>query len=193
MTQNEGTRLIGPHNSVEKPLQALSHFVLPRSPLEASVILDSGKIGIVGAVSGAVFARAFGWWINSPRHILRRELVAQTGLLGGLSALFGASTILAAKFRGVDDSFNYGIGGATAGFVKGMIRKSVPMALGQAALLGVGLTALTAGFESAVEAQRLPANERNKIAGNGYSAIPRPDPFAARIEEMQARESSAGN
>nr|KAJ3421681.1 hypothetical protein HK105_002705 [Polyrhizophydium stewartii] len=179
MTQNEGTRLIGPHNSVEKPLQALSHFVLPRSPLEASVILDSGKIGIVGAVSGAVFARAFGWWINSPRHILRRELVAQTGLL--------------AKFRGVDDSFNYGIGGATAGFVKGMIRKSVPMALGQAALLGVGLTALTAGFESAVEAQRLPANERNKIAGNGYSAIPRPDPFAARIEEMQARESSAGN
>ncbi|KAH6568418.1 hypothetical protein BASA50_005353 [Batrachochytrium salamandrivorans] len=156
--------------------------------LEASIPSEAGKTAAWGLLVGAGYARCFGWWVASSKEAYRREMKNKGLLLAGLGGVFAASSIGLAKIRNKNDEINSAAGAAIVGLLNGLIRKSLPMALGQAALFGsMGFIFNFLG-EIEAESNQYRLEDRRLHLGQHFSALPRPDPFASRIAEMQARD-----
>ncbi|KAI8895752.1 hypothetical protein BC833DRAFT_622758 [Globomyces pollinis-pini] len=106
---------------------------------------------------------------------------------GGLLAIFRASSAYSAHVRHKNDWVNHLVGGAASGLVFGATKGSMRHAALYSILSGtVGF--LASGVFSQHFAMAGLSKEQRKERAPGFFAIPQPDPFAKRIEEMLARK-----
>ncbi|EGF77699.1 hypothetical protein BATDEDRAFT_91355 [Batrachochytrium dendrobatidis JAM81] len=181
----------------QQPPQKLIKPVDNRIPLcadnlvEADMLSEVGKASMVGLTVGVIYARAFGWWVASSRPAMMSEMKTRGALLAGLGGAFSASSIFLAKIRHTDDFWNTAFGGAVVGLLNGVYRRSPAMAFGQAALFGfMGGYASWSGRETE-RSNQYRLEDRRLTDGQNFFAWPKPDPFAQRIAEIQARDEKS--
>eukprot|EP00842_Homolaphlyctis_polyrhiza_P004425 jgi/Hompol1/4984/HPOL_004107-RA len=183
-------------NRHPEPLPVPTHAkpalaVFEKDVLSANWITEAAKGAAFGGVFGAGYAVAFGWWIKSTPSIVRRELKYKTSLGAGIAGAYMATSILTAQIRGKDDFWNEGAGGLVAGALLGLARKNLTGAIGHSLLLGAIMTGTSWNLREHEINSRYRYEDRQFIKGEHFYAWPKPDPFAARIEEIKARDASA--
>ncbi|KAJ3309974.1 hypothetical protein HDV04_005476 [Boothiomyces sp. JEL0838] len=103
-----------------------------------------------------------------------------------LGGLYQGTTVAASAIRGKQDNVNYAISGGVAGFILGMARNRIGHGVLQAGILA----ALSFGAATLIDEHNTrfskPYDERRGF--DGFFAVKRPDPFANRIKEIQAKE-----
>lgn len=166
--------------SLIEDIRAFRKNIIKDDLKEASLVGEASRGLVVGSVVGVLATLTAGWWAALPRTAVLEALGPRTGLVAGAGALYQGSATAAAQWRNQDDALNHAIGGAVMGAAAGCLRKNLLAVVTYAGWVSVGTGAL------AVFRDRREPHQQQE--SKNFFAYPKPDPFAKRWAEMNAKE-----
>ncbi|ORY30394.1 Tim17/Tim22/Tim23/Pmp24 family-domain-containing protein [Naematelia encephala] len=132
-----------------------SHYFFP-SPAEAHVYHP--KPTLYNTASGGAIGAAFGTVVSAIKNATQQHdkgaigVFTRTGssitFFAALVGTYAAAEAITSNVRATEDPWNGAVGGCAAGFIAGIQRKSLPVAVGQCAFMGTVIGAYqTAGVD----------------------------------------------
>ncbi|EXJ88530.1 hypothetical protein A1O1_05460 [Capronia coronata CBS 617.96] len=119
--------------------------------VDAAVYHPKDALGL--SLRGGTLAGAAGLFLASVQNTVTKENVgffsvfsrfgSTIGLFAAVGGTFAFTSAASANLREKDDFWNHGIGGALAGTLPGLTKRSMPAAMGGAFALGVSLAAVS--------------------------------------------------
>ncbi|KAJ3272516.1 hypothetical protein HDV01_005467 [Terramyces sp. JEL0728] len=141
---------------------------------------------LIGIPAGTVAGLVHGAWFQHSRVTTTQLIFRNSFIYASLGGLYQGTTVAASAIRGRQDNVNYAISGGVAGFVLGMTRNRIGHGVLQAGLLAVLSFAAATLIDEHTTRFSKPYDERRGF--DGFFAVKKPDPFANRIKEIQAKE-----
>ncbi|KAI9202967.1 uncharacterized protein BJ171DRAFT_511434 [Polychytrium aggregatum] len=166
------------------------HPFFATNVLEASCVAEALKATGTGLVLGSVLGASVGWWTAAPTNVVVRDSFARSGLMGAVFGSAYGAYCASAHIRHTDDWLNASIAGAVAGSIFGVKAGSIQKVVFHAAVLSVFSGLSYAGVKQQTSVKGLSFPELHERNSQGAHALPRPDPYAERIEEIRKRDAA---